>query len=162
MASGERVKKNALRIEAYGTVDELNSQLGLLATYLQHPDQVAIVEDIQRGLFRVGGILATVPKGEGLIAFPAEKIAELERVIDEMDASLPPLHSFILPAGSRAACVAHVCRTVCRRAERNIISLAEISQIDANLLSYMNRLSDFLFIFSRKLNFQEQMTEKTV
>lgn len=163
LIGGKRVSKSSLRLDAYGTIDELNSALGLLISSLKTPDDISFVENIQRCLFRVGGILASDPDRKDI---PQELdpsfLETMEQEIDHIESILPPLHSFILPGGIRAACIAQVCRTICRRAERCIISLAKESTIDPILLCYVNRLSDYLFILARKLNFLEDLEEKKV
>ncbi|MBQ8501973.1 MAG: cob(I)yrinic acid a,c-diamide adenosyltransferase [Bacteroides sp.] len=162
LVGGARVPKTHLRLEAYGTMDELNTQLGLLVTYLTDEADVRFLQRIQNHLFVIGSHLATdrtkTALREASILHP-ELVAALEQEIDRLDASLPAQRAFILPGGSRPAAVCHVCRTVCRRAERRILSLAEQVEVDAEILSYMNRLSDYLFILSRKLNMDEKKDE---
>ena len=155
LVGGVRVAKTDARLEAYGTVDELNSQIGLLCTYMEDEAEKQFLIQIQRKLFSVGSYLATdqskTKLAEGSI-ISTEDVQVLEKAIDEIDAMLPPFKAFVLPGGNRAAAVCHVCRTVCRRAERRILVLAEEYQIDATLLAYVNRLSDFLFVLARKCN----------
>ena len=156
LVGGVRVSKTHPRLEAYGTVDELNSQIGLLITYVRDEADREFMFKIQRKLFSVGSYLATDQEQKELrmqsIIHP-EDVAELEHAIDVIDSGLPLLRAFILPGGSRGASVCHVCRTVCRRAERRILDLEEAgTETDCNLMSYMNRLSDYLFVFARKLN----------
>jgi cob(I)alamin adenosyltransferase len=159
LIGGKRVSKCSLRLEAYGAVDELNSTLGVLISYLKLPEDVAFLENIQRMLFRIGAILASENTAE-MPPLDEDCVKTLEQEIDRVEGVLPPLRSFILPNGGRAACWAHICRTVCRRAERRIISLNSEAQIDGVLLCYVNRLSDYLFILARKLNFLEDFEEK--
>lgn len=154
LVGGTRVSKTHPRLEAYGTVDELNAQIGLLATYVTCDVEHRRLLGIQNKLFSVGAYLATDSRQQTLQ--PASILTEadveaIERAIDEIDGSLPPLKAFILPGGGRAAAVCHVCRTVCRRAERRILSLAAETEIDGVLVTYVNRLSDYLFVLSRKL-----------
>ena len=173
LIGGTRVSKTDLRLEAYGTVDELNAQLGLLHTYLADPTadesvvatravDAALLLRVQSDLFSVGASLATdtskLPPRPTAIVTP-EMVSELEQAIDRIDSQLPPLRLFILPGGGRAAAVAHVCRTVCRRAERRILALAEQADVAPELLAYVNRLSDYLFVLSRKLNVDEKIEE---
>ena len=173
LIGGTRVSKTDLRLEAYGTVDELNAQLGLLHTYLADPTadesvvatravDAELLLRVQSCLFTVGASLATdtskLPPRPTAIVTP-EMVSELEQAIDRIDSQLPPLRLFILPGGGRAAAVAHVCRTVCRRAERRILALAEQADIAPELLAYVNRLSDYLFVLSRKLNVDEKIEE---
>lgn len=162
LVGGTRVPKNHIRLEAYGTVDELSSNLGLLVTYLSDEQDKVFLQQVQNVLFSVGSQLATDQKKNGLKAasvITGEQVESVEREIDRLDALLPPLAAFILPGGSRGAAVCHVCRTVCRRAERRILALAEQVEITAELLSYMNRLSDYLFVLSRKMNQDEKKVE---
>ena len=148
LADGSRVTKDAPRIEAIGAVDELNSVLGaLLAEEL--PDAVrACLDNVQNDLFDLGGELS-VP-GHAIMSEP--HVERLERALDGFNTALPPLKDFILPAGSRPAALAHVARTVCRRAERRMVSLSRKQKIAPALLAYVNRLSDLLFVLSRDLN----------
>ena len=127
LIGGTRVPKTHIRLEAYGTVDELNSNLGLLATYLMDEHDLNFVQSVQDKLFAIGSHLATdqekVQLNDVSIITPAE-VEAIEREIDAADEILPPLHSFIIPGGSRGSAVCHVCRTVCRRAERRILALS--------------------------------------
>lgn len=163
LVGGVRVSKTHPRLEAYGTVDELNSQIGLLITYVDEEADRTFLLGIQRKLFSVGAYLATDQERKELrpqSILTAEDVEKLENAIDAMDEALPPLRVFILPGGSRGAAVCHVCRTVCRRAERRILDLEETGvEVDSTLLSYMNRLSDYLFVFARKLNNSDGGTE---
>ncbi|MBQ9163232.1 MAG: cob(I)yrinic acid a,c-diamide adenosyltransferase [Bacteroidaceae bacterium] len=168
LVGGQRVSKTDLRLEAYGTVDELNSQLGLLLTEVSDASDHALLNEVQNHLFVVGGYLATDQSTTQLraqsVVTPA-MIESLEKAVDEIDTSLPKLRAFVLPGGTRGASMAHVCRTVCRRAERRILALnnqlkeRNEAELDANVLSYMNRLSDFLFVLARKMNIIEGQDE---
>lgn len=163
LANGKRVSKSSIRIEAYGTIDELNSQIGLLASITTDTEEAAFLVDIQRRLFVIGGILATEDAdSKALNQMKSTWIDEIEQHIDSNDALLPPLKAFILPGGCMAASIAHICRTVCRRAERQIVALSEVSPIDEILQCYINRLSDYLFVLARKLNFLEKADEKSL
>ena len=161
LVGGHRVSKGCDRLESYGTVDELNSQLGLLITYCKEKTDISFLTDVQHNLFVVGSYLATdstQTKVRNIVT--AEMVETLETEIDRIDSVLPPQKLFILPGGSRSSSVAHVCRCVCRRAERCIIRLAENGvEIDDNVVSYINRLSDYLFILARKLNGDENHEE---
>ncbi len=155
LVGGVRVSKLHPRLEAYGTVDELNSQIGLLITYVTDETERECLTEIQRELFSVGSYLATDQEQRALreqSQVHPEDVERLEQAIDRLDAELPPLRLFVLPGGARGAAVCHVCRTVCRRAERRILALQEECEIDSNLLAYVNRLSDYLFVLSRKIN----------
>jgi cob(I)alamin adenosyltransferase len=148
LADGSRVPKDAPRIEAMGAVDELNSMLGvLLAETL--PDAVrACLDDAQNDLFDLGGELS-VP---GHAIMSKTHVERLERELDQFNAGLPPLKDFVLPAGTRAAGLAHVARAICRRAERRVVTLSRKQKIAPALPAYLNRLSDLLFVLARELN----------
>lgn len=156
LVGGQRVSKCCCRLESYGTIDELNSHIGVLITYCSDEHDVTFLTDVQGKLFVVGGYLATDNSQrqvrEGNIVTP-EMVTEVEEEIDRLQALLPTLRLFILPGGSRAAAYAHVCRTVCRRAERCIQRLIEEGcEVDEQVSAYVNRLSDYLFVLARKLN----------
>jgi cob(I)alamin adenosyltransferase len=148
LGDGSRIDKDSLRVHAMGDVDELNSHVGLLLC----EDLPAALRDelisIQHDLFDMGGELC-IP---GYTLINDTQVARLDALLAKYNADLPPLKDFILPAGSRAASQAHICRTVCRRAERSIVSLGKAEQINDNPRQYMNRLSDLLFVLSRVLN----------
>lgn len=151
---GERVNKTNPRVEAYGTVDELNACIGLLLTYIDDPDAHTLLQNTQSNLFTLSSILATSPNTPPRRPLPTitkEHIAQLEQAIDKIDETLPPLHAFTLPGGSRPAAIAHICRTVCRRAERRILQLFQTSKPNPEISAYINRLSDYLFVLSRQL-----------
>lgn len=148
LSDGSRVAKDALRVEAIGAVDELNSNLGVLLAE-EMPDTVrACLADVQHDLFDLGGELSL--PGHPIIS--ATQVTQLETWLDDFNANLPPLKDFILPGGSRAAGLAHVARTVCRRAERRLVTLSQQEQVSVLILQYLNRLSDLLFVLSRVLN----------
>jgi cob(I)alamin adenosyltransferase len=160
--SGERVGKNNVRTEAYGEVDELNSCLGVLTAAMEEShESVSEIRRIQSDLFHIGACLATTP-GSPLAAaldpFDEQKSRYLETAIDRMEQHLPPLKGFILPAGSMTAALAHVARTVCRRAERHVVGLSEGKTTGQTpdayqaVLVYLNRLSDYLFVLARYCN----------
>jgi cob(I)alamin adenosyltransferase len=148
LGDGTRTRKDALRIQAIGEVDELNSFIGLLATEAL-PDAVrADLLDIQHDLFDLGGELS-IP---GFTMLKDVQVARLDDRLEHYNATLPRLEEFILPGGSRAAAIAHVCRTVCRRAERAIVALAAQEAVNDAPRQYVNRLSDLLFVLARVLN----------
>ncbi len=162
LVGGHRVKKINARIEAYGTVDELSAQLGLLASFMRDGDDKDLVIRAQDNLFTVCSNLATDQSKEPVA--PSYRLDEweirlLEEEIKAINMSLPKPKSFILPGGSHEAAIAHVCRTVCRRAERRTFFLAESSEVDEVILRYLNRLSDYLFVLARKLNFVDGVRE---
>lgn len=149
---GKRISKDDIRIEAYGTVDELNSHIGSLISSLPNMDQKGLLLEIQKRLFTIGSILASDPTKD----LPTPDLLDsdielLENAMDAMDAGLPPLRTFILPGGSDSNSRAHICRTVARRAERRTISLSGIANLDPIVVKYLNRLSDYFFILSRKI-----------
>jgi cob(I)alamin adenosyltransferase len=152
LAGGQRLPKNDLRIEAYGAVDELNSFIGLARESARElPELYEILGRVQHELFNLGSLLATMPedlhpKQARITAADSE---QLEREIDRMNEGLPPLRSFVLPGGSRLNAELHICRTVCRRAERVMVALDAQAPVDPAGLKYLNRLSDALFVWSR-------------
>lgn len=161
LVGGQRVAKDDVRIECYGTVDELNAFLGLArttaeqltATQRLHPF-TATLKRVQHELFNLGSILATLPEDvhPRQPRITAAEVAQLEHDIDEANAELTPLRSFVLPGGSHLAAELHVCRTVCRRAERLLVHLAREQNVPPECVQYLNRLSDALFVWSRWVN----------
>lgn len=151
LVGGQRIPKSHSRLEAYGTSDELNSFLGLLLTYLTDEDDRHMVEDIQNTLFSVGCELATIDR-PARHAVSTDDVTLLEHEIDKLDAQYGGWRGFVLPGGSRGAAVAHICRTVCRRLERRIYSIDDGVETAPLLLQYINRLSDYLFLLSKKIN----------
>ena len=148
LGDGSRVDKDSLRVHAMGDVDELNSHIGLLLCETLPPALREALVTIQHDLFDMGGELC-IP---GFTMITDSHVERLDALLEKYNADLPPLADFILPAGSRAAAQAHVCRTVCRRAERAIVSLGKADALNDNPRQYMNRLSDLLFVLSRVLN----------
>ncbi len=157
---GSRVPKHHLRIEAYGTIDELNSHIGLLRDQQIDSHTQKILLDIQHKLFTLGAMLATPPEKEvlkngkerlNISKVDAAAIAVLETEIDKMDASLPAMTHFVLPGGHQTVSFCHIARCVCRRAERLIAALDDVSPLNTAILTYTNRLSDYLFVLARKL-----------
>ncbi len=159
LVGGRKVSKGSQRLESYGTIDELSSFLGYLMNFLEDKDDKVFVELLQRRLFVVSAVLAT-PSEFSTKGIDKRWIEEVEEEIDRMEKYLPSLQGFILPGGCKAASVAHICRTVCRRAERCIVRLEEMETIDDNLLSLVNRISDYLFDLARKQNFLHNVDEK--
>jgi len=155
LIGGTRVKKFDPRLEAYGTVDELNSWIGLLKTEQEEEKIVETLISVQNNLFAIGSYLATDETKSDLkkhLVCCSDEIIMLENEIDRMQEALPPLNHFILPGGSIFAGYAHVSRTICRRAERKIVELSEIITVERNILIFINRLSDYLFVLSRYIN----------
>lgn len=162
LVGGKRVSKAHERLEAYGTVDELNAQLGLLYTYLTEEEDRKTILWVQHKLFSVGSYLATDQtctelRIESQIA--DADIQRLERMIDETDAMLPSLKAFVIPGGSRGSAVCQVCRTVCRRAERRILAMSETCEVVDSVSAFVNRLSDYLFVLARKMNLLDKTDE---
>ena len=150
---GQRVSKTAIRVQAYGEVDELNALLGQVAAELEEKDLGPLLVEIQTALFDLGGELATPgPKRPATGALGDADVLGLEGWIDRLSEELPPLRNFILPGGTRAAALLHSARTVCRRAERATVLLAESEELCAVLIHYLNRLSDLLFVLARAVN----------
>ena len=151
---GKRVPKDHIRIESYGTVDELNSNIGFLISSINHLPLKKELFTIQDYLFVLGSHLAADPSKPKLKLpdIGETQIKEIESWIDCWQNELEPLKTFILPGGSSSAAIAHICRTVCRRAERNMVSLNHVESIEHELLIYINRLSDYLFVIARFLN----------
>lgn len=165
---GTRVPKHHIRIDSYGTVDELNSYIGLIRDQEMDPRSKEILVHIQDKLFTVGAVLATDPdkmtlkNGKDRLNIPKideEDILLLETEMDAMDASLPPMTHFVLPGGHTTVSYCHIARTVCRRAERIASALMELEPFDAHTLTYLNRLSDYLFVLARKLSQDLQAEE---
>jgi cob(I)alamin adenosyltransferase len=160
LAGGQRVAKDSLRIEAYGTVDELNSFVGLARVTCQELNDSrieplgAILKRVQHELFNLGSILATLPQDvhPRQARVTQADVLELEREIDAVNEELPALRSFVLPGGTRINTELHVARTICRRAERLVVALARQEEVPAEAIQYLNRLSDALFVWSRWVN----------
>jgi len=158
---GQRLLKSDLRIDAYGTVDELNAYMGLLRDQGVNSGRSEILVEIQDRLFTIGSILATEP-GNEKVKIPAlaeADIARLEQEIDAIDSQLPPMKFFVLPGGHPAVSFGHVARTVCRRAERLVIALHEKSPVDGLVIKYLNRLSDYLFMLCRAMAHELKINE---
>lgn len=154
LISGRRVSKADTRIDAYGTVDELNSWIGLVRDQPVNEVRRELLKEIQDRLFTVGAALATDPEKTPRKAMPdivEGDITLLEQAMDAMDAELPELRAFVLPGGHESVSFAHLARTVCRRAERLVIGLSEQSPVEPLVIQYLNRLSDYLFMLSRKM-----------
>ncbi|HRO41826.1 MAG TPA: cob(I)yrinic acid a,c-diamide adenosyltransferase [Flavipsychrobacter sp.] len=153
LIGGIRVSKNHIRIESYGTIDELNSYMGMIGDMANNPIIGEWIREVQDRLFTIGSVLATSPEKEIKMKLPdlhAEDVHWLEMQIDKMNEELPEMRSFILPGGHVAASTAHVARCVCRRAERICVAMTEQNEdVPELILQYLNRLSDFLFVLAR-------------
>jgi cob(I)alamin adenosyltransferase len=163
---GGRVPKSHPRVAAYGDVDELNSLLGVVRATPPVERFEPLLESIQRDLFSIGGQLATpdpaaVAKALAKAKLSGERVSEFERLIDEADAELPPLRAFILPVGTTKAATLHLARTVCRRAERSVVALAQESPVPELFVAYLNRLSDLLFTLARLTNHRDGVGDVT-
>ena len=162
LVGGERARKDSLRLETYGCVDEFSAFLGVLAASREVDESMrGRLNIIQNRLFDIGGYLASRPGGTGLPPVKGldESRAVIEGWIDELDSSTPKICKFVLPGGCMGAAHAHVARTVCRRAERRLVALSAVEEVDVEVLKYFNRLSDFLFILARYLNFRNGVEE---
>jgi cob(I)alamin adenosyltransferase len=154
LLGGRRTSKDSLRIEAYGTVDELNSLLGLCRSLNTVSEIDAHLALLQRELFVLGADLAADPsqKQQNVPHLPEDAVSRLETAIDSIEPRLEPLKNFILPGGTRTAAILHLARTVCRRAERLVVHLSRTETVNRNSVVYLNRLSDFLFVLARLVN----------
>lgn len=163
LAGGERVNKNSVRLESYGTIDELSSSVGVVIASASGYENVRRqLIKVQNKLFNIGGYLATnVLPGEtpAVWGVSEEDIETMEKDIDLFDSEIPKVRAFVLPGGSLLSAYAHMARTVCRRAERRILDLATESFVDPLLITYINRLSDYLFVLARYFNFKEGVSE---
>lgn len=158
LGNGQRIAKDDDRVEAYGTVDELNALIGLIVAMVPEVPEYALLQSISNDLFDVGGDLC-LPQApeeqEGTcLRVTNQQVDRLEKAIDRLNADLSPLHSFVLPGGSPAAAWCHLARTVCRRAERRVVTLAAREFVNPRVSQYLNRLSDLLFVLGRWLNQQ--------
>ena len=171
LCGGSRLSKDDMRIEAYGTLDELNANIGLLLSMLQADSSknitppvakaTNILIEIQENLFVIGGELARAEiKLEDLIS-TQNLIRKVETNIDELSSQLPVQHHFVMPGGIIPAAQSHVCRTICRRAERRVVTLSHVTTLSPETLVFVNRLSDYFFILSRYLNYDSGTGEKT-
>jgi cob(I)alamin adenosyltransferase len=162
LIGGTRVPKNDIRIEAYGTVDELNSFIGMLTTYPIKKEDISFLRIIQHNLFTVGSYLATdtsIVSLQQASILKIDSIELIEKEIDRIDAMLPALNSFILPGGSQTGALSHICRTITRRAERRLFDVNEFYSIDNQIIIYFNRLSDYFFALSRYFTLENEGEE---
>lgn len=159
MADGSRVSKDDVLMHAQGDVDELNSLLGLLVSQLSDEFFKEVIFTIQNNLFDLGAEISLSQASSSKTYIESENINWLENKLDRLNEDLSPLKEFILPGGNEQACLCHLARSVCRRAERNLVSLNKNKKISSNLLAYINRLSDFLFVLARSIARQNGETE---
>ncbi|MEO0332485.1 MAG: cob(I)yrinic acid a,c-diamide adenosyltransferase [Bacteroidota bacterium] len=156
---GQRISKADLRMEAIGTVDELNAQIGLLRDQPINANRQDKFQWVQDNLFVVGAILASEPGKSGVPELPADGVSWLEHEIDQMDSELPAMRFFILPGGHPTVSQAHIARCVCRRAERCVVRLAENISVEPVLVTFLNRMSDYLFVLARFLGKELEVGE---
>ena len=162
LLGGKRVKKNHLSIQAYGTIDELNSWIGLIKDNMGEKESSLLIS-VQEQLFTIGSYLATGNNKKMMIHLPtlsSDPTIRLEKSIDEIQNFLPEMKNFILPGGSILSSYCHIARCVCRRAERLTIETAEIQEVSPVIIEFLNRLSDFLFVLSRKVLFDAKIPEQ--
>ena len=162
LLGGKRVKKNHLSIQAYGTIDELNSWIGLIKDNMVDKESFLLIS-VQEQLFTIGSYLATGNNKKMMIHLPtlsSDPTIRLEKSIDEIQNFLPEMKNFILPGGSILSSYCHIARCVCRRAERLTIETAEIQEVSPVIIEFLNRLSDFLFVLSRKVLFDAKIPEQ--
>ena len=165
LVDGSRVAKDHPRVAAYGEVDELNAVIGLVRAEAPAAPLDELLRSIQRDLFAIGAQLADpqarVGERKAKAAVTAAQVERLEQAIDAHESDLPPLRAFILPGGSRLGALLHLARTVCRRAERSVVSLAGREDVDPQVVVYVNRLSDLLFVLARHVNLRAGAVEDT-
>lgn len=171
LCDGSRLSKDDMRVEAYGTLDELNAHIGLLISLLQTSSSkegvrsaanlTDFLSEIQEELFVIGGELARAKMKTEELVSTQKLIAKIETSIDELSSQLPVQHHFVLPGGIIPASQSHVCRTICRRAERRIVALSHVAIVSPKILIFVNRLSDYFFTLSRYLNNDCGISEKT-
>ena len=161
LIDGDMVNKHNLSVDAYGTIDELNSFLGLLKDYIKDDKIKDILNNIQIKLFSIGSILAS-GKNQNIsekVKIEKKDVEYIELEIDRLNKDLPELKNFVIPGGHKTSSYSHVCRSICRRAERKISELNNKSSVDSNILAYVNRLSDFFFVLSRFLKYSDNVSE---
>ena len=162
LIGGKRVSKDDIQIDAYGTIDELNSNLGLLRDYCSKESDKSFILNIQKDLFIIGSLLAldySTKSNEEHIDFSKNKIIIIENKIDEIDSNLPKMTNFIIPGGHVTVSTCHISRCICRRAERKCIKFAKQFELNNDILIYLNRLSDYLFVLSRKISLDTNTQE---
>ena len=161
LVGGARVPKDSLRVDAYGSVDELNSVLGIARAFLHDPELDNLIAELQKDLFVLGADLASTADHQqrNVPRISKEKVVAMEHTIDKFEAELSPLRAFILPGGGVAGSLLHNARTVARRAERRVITLSRTEAVNEQLLPYLNRLSDLLFVMARLANHRESKGE---
>lgn len=157
LLGGSVVSKDDQHVRAYGSVDELNAFLGAVISFSEMGETANSLRKIQADLFIIGAGLAS--KGKRARTIPPSRISELESEIDRISAELPPLKNFILPGGSRTASLLHLARTVCRRAEREVVALSRKEKVNPDSITYLNRVGDLLFMLARHVNYKKKVEE---
>jgi len=160
LLSGKKVSKAHARVEAYGSVDELNAFLGLIIAFADEEHVKKPLMDAQKDLFSIGAQLSAASCSSKIPKLKPARISELEKAIDKIEEELPALHHFILPGGSKTASLIHLARTVCRRTERKVVALSQQEKIDNGIIIYLNRLGDLLFMMARQVNRRKRIEEK--
>lgn len=160
LVGGGRISKDSPRVQAYGDIDELNSVLGMVEASMKQEELRSLIEMLQRDLFTAGADLACITeRSQKVPRITADMITTLERSIDKLQKELPPLSAFILPGGGQTGALLHFARCVARRAERNIVALSKAEPVNEQLIPYVNRLSDLLFVMARLVNYRDGQQE---
>ncbi|MFH2105833.1 MAG: cob(I)yrinic acid a,c-diamide adenosyltransferase [Candidatus Micrarchaeota archaeon] len=159
LVSGEKMIKDDIRVEAYGTVDELNAFIGVISTFTSDDDVKKTLLPIQKNLFSIGAMLSTRSPTEKTPKINLNDISKLEATIDEIEKELDPIKHFIIPGGSKTSALLHMARTVCRRAERRIVTLSKTEKVSEDIIIYLNRLSDLLFVMARMANRKKRIED---
>ncbi|MEK6981870.1 MAG: cob(I)yrinic acid a,c-diamide adenosyltransferase [Candidatus Micrarchaeota archaeon] len=159
LLGGERVSKSDARVSACGDTDELNACIGVILSFSEDKQIAEQLQEIQKDLFTIGAHLASKKAAVPLPILPLHRISQMEEHMDKIEEELGPLRNFILPGGSKTGALLHLARAICRRAERNIIVLNELEKVNENIVIYLNRLSDYLFMLARKSNKNDKVEE---
>ena len=157
---GKKVPKDNERVQAYGEVDELNALLGVCVSFFERDHTKNILESVQKDLFVIGAQLAAEGTKKPIRTIGLQQIESLESEIDRIESTLSPLHNFIIPGGAKRASMLHLARTVCRRAERSVVTLSKKERINSSIITYLNRLSDLLFVLARASNRKRRVEER--
>ena len=156
---GEKIPKDNPRVDAYGEVDELNAVLGIVIAFSEYEEITEPLKEIQKDLFIIGAELATEKQAAKVPHMYPQKVSDMEKAMDKIENELGALRHFILPGGSKLASLLHLARTVCRRAERKIVALAKTDKVNPEIVRYVNRLSDYLFMLARMANRKKRVEE---
>jgi len=158
LANGKKILKDSPEITALGSIDELNASIGVAVSFIKEKSVVKLLQDTQKDLFNIGAELASLGKSQKLL-LDKNQTDKMESLIDFYDKNLSDLHTFIIPGGTKEASILHLARTICRRTEREVVSLTKKEKINPNITPYLNRLSDFLFVIARYLNKKAKIKE---